>query len=295
MFYRVRSMDRLVLIHNAPSGKSISPDDARMVGDYLLRRERPEYGRASEYFARSGELGKQLDCLREATEANGIEDDELSKVLACAIDGTLKHSDWRNLISTLTRGQPKESTSSPKRRRSKTSENDRSLKLLAQAEMPWKQVIPHLAKSQALSDDTGQEKQQVQEYLKRLVGNQDWRKHVHPAVMGAAIERAGKDIDALVFYEDWRDRGSRSDEKRYVQVRWVVCKLRQADRQNSPSMDFSSTSSYSVAEPGANVESCDSCTRKPILAVREVSATHERVGCSVVVYVGLSLPTPLGA
>lgn len=230
-----RDARALSVLSAADSGKSISQDDAAMVGDYLLRRVRPEYGRASEYFARSGELGKQLDCLREATDADGIRDNELLEVLAFAVDGTLEHSDWRNLISILTRGQPKEALSSPKRRRSKTSEKHRILKLISKAELPWKKVIPYLAKSKSLSDVTGQDKQQVQEYLKGLVGNQDWRKYVHPAVMGAAIERAGKDIDALVFYEEWKNRDIRPDEKRYAQVRWVVCKLRQAERQNSSS------------------------------------------------------------
>jgi hypothetical protein len=225
----------LSLLADAHAGHLISESDSAVVGEYLMRQQPPQLGHASQYFLKSRELGKQLECFRRAAELEDVRDAELAEVICSTIKGAIDRRDWGNLISILRRGQPKgvKDDSANRRRGEITAWSQRVLSLIGEHRMQWKLVVPQLAKTEGFNNDTGQEKQQVQEYLKDLVGNQDWRKYIKPKVLGAAIERADKDIDALVFYENWMEYAHEPNEKRYAQIRWVVCKLRQAERQDS--------------------------------------------------------------
>lgn len=227
-----RNAKALSLLSLANSGESLRMVDAGVVGDYLMRQQPPSPVLASKYFLQSREFGKQLECLQRAIEMEGVQDDELAAVIYDSLKGSLDFRDWTNLTSILRGGKLKEGGPSQFNRKRKTLER-RVLKIIDDKAFQWKMVIPSLAKSTVLSEDVGQEKQHVQEYLKGLLQNQEWRRNIHPRILGAAIERAGKDIDALVFYENMMEQESNSKERRYAQIRWVVCKLRQADRQKS--------------------------------------------------------------
>ena len=214
-------------------GEEISDTDAGFIGEYMLRQPKPDFKAASFYFLQAGALGRQFECLRAAREFRDINDEMLAEVIRNAIEGTLRHSDWANLVGLIRYGKPASSSEHNSKKKTNAEVDQRVLRIVSEKGMHWKFVLPFLAESARLSDDTGQEKQKVQEYLKALILNQDWRKNVSAAVMGSAIERAGKDVDALIFYEDLRDRATEAREKKYAEIRWVICKLRQAARQNS--------------------------------------------------------------
>lgn len=95
-------------------------------------------------------------------------------------------------------------------------------------------TLPALACSIELSNAEGKVQQQISEFLAgQLIktGYATWRNYLAREVAGAAIERAGRDIDALQFYENWRDSVGSQRDREYAERRWVVCKLRQANRQ----------------------------------------------------------------
>jgi hypothetical protein len=97
--------------------------------------------------------------------------------------------------------------------------------------MAWQVIVPCLATSDRLVESHPSEKQRIQEFLAKLMIGNSWLKHISREIAGAAIERAGKDIEALAFYERWRDSGVSFKEKAYAERRWVVCKRRQAERE----------------------------------------------------------------
>ena len=98
-------------------------------------------------------------------------------------------------------------------------------------------VIPLLAKSEKLSAVDIKPQQEVSEFLaSRLLtkgANATWWEALPRKTAGAAIERAGRDIDALKFYENWRDSTSSNHQRRYAENRWAICKLRQAKREEA--------------------------------------------------------------
>jgi hypothetical protein len=215
------------------SGQSITETDAEIVGEYFLRLTPPNFQSAADYFYRAKSVTRQLDCLEAACVSESIENPSLAKVIETTLQAVLEHRDWANLVAIVSGWRPLGAAGMDTPKKYKRQVEDRILKIISDNKFLWRVVLPFLASSDGLANDTGQQRIQVQKLLKNLVSNQAWRKFVSPNLMGAAIERAGKDIDALIFYEDLMRSESDARIRKYAQIRWVVCKLRQAKRQNS--------------------------------------------------------------
>jgi hypothetical protein len=72
------------------------------------------------------------------------------------------------------------------------------------------------------------------DFLKRILITEGftWIDHLHVSVAGAALERAGRIVDCLQFYENVQSNSSISaDDVRLAASRWVKCKQRQADHE----------------------------------------------------------------
>ncbi len=105
---------------------------------------------------------------------------------------------------------------------------------------PWyfhATVIVELSLSKALVEaDNRKVKQPVSEYLKRTCFEDlaTLVKYLNPEVVGAALERAGRDIECLQFYERViRHEDFDEERRRRARVRWVKCKLRQSEREEA--------------------------------------------------------------
>ena len=224
----------LKTLNSVTGGAVVSNEDAVLVGDYLLRKSPVDVALAAEYFHRGDNLGQLRYCMEQAVEPGRCDDGQLTRVTEFVLEKLLVHRDWADLVVLLETGKlagtkkPHGKTGQPR-----STGNRRTHDLIDKANLQWKIVIPGLAQSDALSSDTGQTTHEVQRFLKQIVSDQDWRKAVSQQVMGAAIERAGKDINALEFYEKWITEGSLPAEKQHARIRWTVCKLRQAKRQGS--------------------------------------------------------------
>ncbi|WP_417730833.1 hypothetical protein [Rosistilla oblonga] len=218
-------------IRKAELGQPISSENANAIGDYLLRQKNSDWVEATRFFDQSDNVSQLRHCFQEASKSSELSDEGLAEVTKTFIRVLARHQDWIDLISVFEYGQ----VASTKGRKGKQTPqtNKRVIVCIQRERMAYTFAIPFFANATSLSDDPGQTKQEVQRFLKGLVGDRGWMMEVPPSVMGAAIERAGKDVDALEFYEKLISGGANAREKQYARIRWAVCKLRQAKRQGS--------------------------------------------------------------
>jgi hypothetical protein len=91
-----------------------------------------------------------------------------------------------------------------------------------------------LATSELLETAEASQQRRVSDYLKThfIRDSGSWSRHTSPDVAGAAIERAGRVIDSLQFYENVIAAAVFTrEQKTRARVRWVKCKFRQSDRE----------------------------------------------------------------
>jgi hypothetical protein len=229
-----RDASALFLIGQASSGgRQYTAAEARTVADHHFRRK--EYSTASRFYWDVRDSDRVLECLRRSPQDDsrrGVEAALVENALLTLIAG----AEWESLISFLTKGQPSLKKQEKWEKGTCTAVLDR----IRQDRMIYRLVVPALASSIALSNADGKAQQQVSEFLAgQLIktGYAAWRNDLERKVAGAAIERAGRNIDALQFYESWRDSAGSQRDREYAERRWVVCKLRQAARQEREGLE----------------------------------------------------------
>lgn len=223
-----RDASALSLIGRAnPDGKQYSAVEARTVADYYLRRK--QYSMASRFYREVRDSDHVLECLQRSLH----EDTRCSAGTPLVEDSLLTligGAQWESLICFLSNGKP----SLRKQERWDKNVCTAVLDRIRQERMIYRVVIPALARSNELSNADGKVQQQVSDFLaSHLIktGYAAWRNDLTRKVAGAAIERAGRHIDALHFYESWRDFAGSPPDREYAERRWVISKLRQATRQ----------------------------------------------------------------
>lgn len=94
-------------------------------------------------------------------------------------------------------------------------------------------LVRALARSDRLPDSPTHVQRQMTEFIKGVVGAQGGRTKtgVGVAESGAALERAGRFIEAITFYERVGEEASVDADKRFAWTRWLVCKERQAQHE----------------------------------------------------------------
>ncbi len=217
----------LALIEQASSVEhKYSEAESRSVAEYYYRQGQIEA--ATRFYREIRDAERVLACLRESLNSSP---QVVDAVLANAIVTLVSKADWEALISLLTNGHPDPT------KRAKWAKPDCAFILdrIRQGQVVCRAVVPALARSPELSSADGKAQQVVSEFLAREFLRADstwpWQKDLPREIAGAAIERAGRDIDALKFYENWREARVSQNEREYAERRWVVCKLRQARRE----------------------------------------------------------------
>lgn len=241
-----RDASALVLIGQARSeDRQYTAAEARTVADHYFRRK--EYSRASQFYRDVRDSDRVLECLRRSLQ------DESRRVEAVLVENAIltliASAEWESLISFLLNGQP----SLKKQERWEKGICTAVLDRIRQDRMVYRLVVAALARSDDLPKADGKVQQQVSEFLAgQLIktGYAAWRNDVTREIAGAAIERAGRDIDALQYYENWRDSASSPRDRDYAERRWVVCKLRQANRQEREGLE---KKAYSYRQDAAKV------------------------------------------
>jgi hypothetical protein len=92
-------------------------------------------------------------------------------------------------------------------------------------------LISELANSDNLVEASQENQNFVADYLKKQIGQLAGSQKISPQIVGAAIERAGRHIDALAYYESiWKSpKYEKPTEANFARERWVMCKLRQVE------------------------------------------------------------------
>lgn len=216
------SMARHLLARHEREGNRLGRNETQIVADFFFRQA--EYEKASRYYSEIQSSARLLDCLHRLACVNRV---AALAVLERAVSALITNGEWLILMSLLTEGQPLNISWAAGPRA--------AVKEIAESsDVEHRVVIPGLARSEKLVEADAKVQHRVSEYLAERVVNKSssaWREMIPMRVAGAAVERAGKDLDALRFYEQWRDNTNVPTERVYAQQRWVVCKFRQADRE----------------------------------------------------------------
>ena len=220
-----RDATALMLIDVAGPPRKYDSEQAKTVAEYYFRQG--DYESASQLYREVRDSERLLECLRLSAQRNfPAVDDNLKNTLTTLID----NAEWASMISLVINGRPLVATSDKWTRPICSA----LLEKIRQERLIFKTVVPALAQSTDLSGADSKSQQVVSEFLAIHVisssSGATWQDDLSREVAGAAIERAGKDIDALRFYENWGKSRVSSREKEYADRRWVVCKLRQATR-----------------------------------------------------------------
>jgi hypothetical protein len=221
-----RDASALALIEQTKAAlRPYSAAESRTVADYHLRQR--QFEAAARFYTDIHDSGRLLECLRQSLQVTAPKEND--GILLRCVNALLLNAEWESLTSLLTNGRPRLEKQEGWSKAACAAVLDR----VRQTQMIYKVVVPSLASSGELSAADAKSQLLVSEFLANLLikpGYSAWRSDLPRQVAGAAIERAGRDIDALQFYESWRD-STGSQEREYAERRWVVCKLRQANRE----------------------------------------------------------------
>jgi hypothetical protein len=94
-------------------------------------------------------------------------------------------------------------------------------------------LVRALARSERLPESPAHIQRQMTEFVKGFLGSHGgrWRTSVTFAEAGAALERGGRFVEAITFYERVGEDGESEAEKRFAWTRWLVCKDRQLQHE----------------------------------------------------------------
>ena len=207
----------------------LSVGETRIIAEYYFRHE--DFEAAARQFGILRDSNLLLECLRHSIKKSSQH--AIDAILKAVLNSLLANSEWEVLIALLKQGEPGVG------KQGKWANGERSAVLdrVRRDRMDFRIVIPVLARSKELSDANGKSQQIVSEYLKDLLvrpgSAAQWQEDLERKVAGAAIERAGKHIDALEFYESWKKSRVSPREREYADRRWVICKLRRAAREGN--------------------------------------------------------------
>jgi len=203
----------------ASSGRTLTADDSRLLAEYYT--ENGFFKKAIKYWSRIGDQGGlQRVCLLALGKG---EPGPAREALKRWIEVAVQAGNWPFVIALLGGDIPE-------------AASDKKLKAFIEEEhgLAWMSVLFSLSQSELLPNAGTKNQKRISDILKRLLIEDSayWVRHITPDVAGAAIERAGRNIDALQFYENVINNPGFSEEQRErAKRRWLKTKNRQAKRE----------------------------------------------------------------
>jgi len=199
--------------------RDLTGDELRELADYYMRNK--IYSKALDYWARAGDGSKLLEVSSGAL-SNG-ERETAWEGLRRWIELTVRFGDWPN-VRPILQGKIPETIRAKELQELIAKDIDQAVAT----------TLLHLSRSEFLPTTDSKSQKEISDLLSKLLIDDvsSWTRHTTPDVAGAAIERAGRDIDALKFYENVIGGSVFSTEqKERAKKRWLRTKLRQADRE----------------------------------------------------------------
>ena len=211
---------RLQLILKKP-GHERHPEETLFMAQYFESQK--NYLEASKYFKELANVSAIERILEEVLKRK--QEDEVEKIIVDLIAALSTSASWDKAIELIKLG------------RLPISGKDGLLSKMKYSTLKWQAILTrNLAKSQELANSDNRTKMAISDHLKNEYLEQKmvrWQHYIHPLVVGAAFERAGKDIDCLKFYEEIENSPELTDDiKKKAAYRWIHVKYQQAEREN---------------------------------------------------------------
>lgn len=192
--------------------KEIIARDLTLLGNYFV--ESGNYADAIEVYGQS-KLHKNIF---EILQTKSLTDDDIKKGLQKYIEVLAEENRWLDLVGIFTKKVFKRKTLAV-------------FKSAREEFLFW--FLKHLTTSPHFVNSENKTKEKVSDFLKEefiLKEVASWSNTFHPEFIGAAIERSGRDIDSLQFYENIQ-ANSEGLVKEHAAIRWIYVKYRQAKRE----------------------------------------------------------------
>jgi tetratricopeptide (TPR) repeat protein len=186
-----------------------------------------EVGRAADACAVAWKMRSPEALFRLAIELREATPDLASKALYGAVFALVEQGSWDQINAIL--------LSSGFRPVPEWSSEGVEGWFSAQRERVLATIVRGLARSSKLEEAPESFLRRWSEFLRKNMHSKDgpWREHLTLAEAGAALERAGRYTDALVFYEAIRGHGVSEDEIAFAKQRWLVTKNRQLQHERA--------------------------------------------------------------
>lgn len=220
------------IINEIEDGQKSLPlprEEAQVVANFYERNK--QYAEAIRYWAQVEDEKSMATICAKALSAR--DHDAALEAIKQTIEILVRQGRWSQLINMLHENQW-ESIDRNKRSALRDLISTHYDSLITKAALM-------LAQSELLPTAEASEQRAVSDLLKPyfIENASGWARHTTPEVAGAAIERAGRDIDALQFYESVIAASAFTAEQRQrAQRRWVKVKQRQAEREQRAGRDI---------------------------------------------------------
>ena len=215
----------MIAIKKEEAGKELSKMEVRSLAKYHFSEKK--FTEAARHFASVGDADRGVECVVNTLGDSDSSTEQQIGVVSNAIRAFVVAGRWPDLVTFVSDGDAKAISRS--NQKSKVCKSIRVL--ITENGLLPEVLVPALAKSELIPEGKADEKKAIHSLLADITRRRGWHQTVSRKVMGAAVERSGLDIDALAYYEKWRDSNPPSYEKEYAEKRWLTCKLRQAKRE----------------------------------------------------------------
>lgn len=219
----------LISKHDVATG-TVSSEESRAAADFLLKSGRVVD--ASKWFGSIDDVERIEECLRDCFGNQKLGEKDVAIVMAHLLSAAVRKGHFSYLVAVY-----KDASIDRVNKEGRA----RIFEAVFNHNVLYTSMVLELSKSESVTRERSNVQINVAEMLREiLIGEskeakvwQKWRSVTSVQVAGGAIERAGRDIDGLLFYEKvLDDRASNVEEKDFAKKRWVRCKLRQSQRDD---------------------------------------------------------------
>lgn len=222
---KYREAKKFILVEKMEGSVSHSwkKEEKRIVAEHYMDQDR--YEQSADIFLQlndSYSIGKILGrALQNDQEAN------IENLFNMLLKAIIENGEWIEVIRLIEKGSCKQVKDSPKLESFIKKNPER-----------WSaEFTKKIATSDILVQSENEVQSQVSRFLREKYVSQpvkSWIDVIRPEIVGSAIERAGRHMYGLNFYESIEVAEECTDEiKRHASIRWIVCKNKQIDYEKS--------------------------------------------------------------
>jgi hypothetical protein len=243
--YRKAKGKAMISQYNENPDGEFSKEEKKYIADHLFREK--EYVKAARLFREIGSVTSLAKCINGGIKDSLLANEELIHLSEIFLEQLVKTGNWPDSLRFL---RTKNHSSLERKY------NSRLKKLLKDSETTLEIIfIQEAAVSPFLPIAENKQKAAVSNFLKErfiVHPNSELIEKIHPLAVGAAFERAGRDIDTLQYYEQLEKRPDlEKDEKRTVMERWIRTKQKQAIRERDRGLIMVSEKHFEEADKKA--------------------------------------------